>query len=95
MRENLLEHFTRLCTQSEHFGSSSVPLVNPLEMAGHELQKAPYLEKRQSRRGASDLNDKDKAICSASAYMRNFLQLCCTLRSNDKWEFFKVGKLRQ
>lgn len=73
----LLGHFTRLCTQSESFGSSSVPLVNPLEMAGLVLEKALFLDERQSRRGASNVNDDHKAICSASAHMRNFLPFCC------------------
>lgn len=77
--EALLGHFTRLCTRSESFGSSSVPLVKPLEMAGHGLEKAPCLDECQSRTGASNLKDKYKARCSAAAHMRNFLQLSCTL----------------
>lgn len=73
MREVLLRFFTRLCTQSESFGNSNVPLVNPLEMAGLGLEKAPSLDECQSRRGANNLNDKHKAICLASAHMRNFV----------------------
>lgn len=71
--EALLGHFTRLCTHSESFGSSSVPLVKPLEMAGHGLEKAPCLDECQSRTGASNLKDKYKARCTYEKLSTTFL----------------------